>query len=364
MALVSSDRSGRWRGVAVALSICLLLPALSGCSTVGYYTQAVLGQMSLMSKRRSIETVIADPSTDEMVRDKLRLAKRITAFAESSLGLPVEGSYSSYVDTGRRYVVWNVFAAPEFSVRLESFCYPIAGCVSYRGFFDEADAREFGARLAQKNNDVFVGGVAAYSTLGWFDDPILNTFVTRSDTRLAALIFHELAHKAVYVKGDTQFNEGFATAVERAALRRWLEANDEPGAYIAYLERERREQSVVELIVETRDALDRLYGEPLTEAQMRARKAELIDELRDHYRTLAEHWGDNPEYRLWMETEINNAKLGTVLTYNEWVDSFLAILAEESGDVPRFIQRIRGLAKLAPPAREDELKRAASGTGM
>lgn len=359
MGRVSSDRSRRYRNLAIAL---VLLVGASGCSTVGYYTQAVLGQMSLLSKRRSIDAVIDDPSTGEIVREKLLLAKKITAFAESSLGLPVEDSYSSYVDTGRRYVVWNVFAAPEFSVRLESFCYPIAGCVSYRGFFNEADARAFGARLAEDNYDVFIGGVAAYSTLGWFDDPILNTFVRRSDTRLAALIFHELAHKAVYIKGDTRFNEGFATAVERAALRQWLEISGRPNAFEAYVARERREQAVVDLIVETRDALDRLYSEPLDEEQMRARKTGLIANLRDRYRALAADWGEHSEFQLWMETDINNAKLGTVLTYNEWVDSFLAILAEEGGSVPRFIERVRELARLAPAAREEALRRAVSRT--
>jgi predicted aminopeptidase len=344
--------------MAKRLGQAMLIFALAmtgGCSTLGYYTQAVMGQMAILTHRRPIDRVLADPATDDAIRHKLGVSRDVCSFAREELGLPVGDTYSDYVDVGRPYVVWNVFAAPEFSLSLESFCYPIAGCVTYRGFFSEKDARAFAEKMAAKGNDVFVGGVAAYSTLGWFDDPVLNTFLTRSDEKLAALLFHELAHKAVYVPGDTAFNESFATAVERAALRRWFAARAEPEAFAEYLARDAREQQVVRLIKATNERLAVLYEQDLPADVMRAQKRAAIDDLRARYAALRESWGDHDEFKYWMETDINNAKLGTVATYNDWVDSFMALLAQQDGSLPAFIDKVRELGELGKDERDRRL---------
>lgn len=337
-------------GLLVALVV-----ASSGCSTVSYYTQAVVGQMSLLAKRRPIERVIEDPETPADVRAKLSLAREITRFARTELHLPVDGSYSSYADIGRSSVVWNVFAAPEFSLEPESFCYPIAGCVSYRGFFAETAARDFARSLQEDGLDVYVGGVAAYSTLGWFNDPILNTFVTRSDARLAALLFHELAHKVVYIPGDTAFNEGFATTVEHHGLERWLIRRDMPEVYEAWLLQERSDQAVIELIGKTRLALEAIYASDRSTDDMRAEKASAIEELRQGFEELKSEGGDYSRFERWINADINNAKLGTIATYNDWVPAFSRMFADLEYDFARLNARVRELAKLDKSDRDRAL---------
>ena len=323
-----------------------LVAAASGCSTVSYYTQAVVGQMNLIAKRRPIERVIEDPETPPNVRAKLTLAREITRFASTELHLPVDGSYSSYADIGRSSVVWNVFAAPEFSLEPESFCYPIAGCVSYRGFFKEAAARDFARDLQDDGLDVYVGGVAAYSTLGWFNDPILNTFVNRSDARLAALLFHELAHKVVYVPGDTAFNEGFATTVERHGLERWLVSRNTPEVYAAWLLQENSDQAVIKLIGDTRRGLAAIYESDRSNDDKRTEKAGAIEALRQRFEELKSEGGDYSRFENWIRSDINNAKLSTIATYNDWVPAFSRLFADQDHDFARLNARVRELAKL------------------
>ena len=243
----------RWL-MPVLFSVLLI----QGCETVSYYGQAAQGQLSMLAARESVRDLVNDPKTDEKVRSQLKKTVDILAFAER-YGLPVEKSYSQYVDLGRPYVVWNVFAARPYSTNLETHCFPIAGCVGYKGYFKQSAAEVYAAKLKEEGLDVFVGGVAAYSTLGWFNDPLLNTFLFRSDERLAAILFHELAHKVFYVPGDTVFNESYATTVERYLLQRWLEDQDRADLYENYLTSAQRRDSVIELILETRDELAELY---------------------------------------------------------------------------------------------------------
>ena len=282
------------------------------------------------------------------------VAKEVRQFAVG-LGLSVGDSYGEYEDIGRPYVVWNVFAAPEFSLAPKLFCYPIAGCVSYRGFFKEAAARKFAEKLAKQGYDVYVGGVAAYSTLGWFDDPVLSTFVNRSDAELAALLFHELAHKTLYVKDDSRFNESFATAVEQAALKRWLASRGKPGEYASYEVKRVREQQVVDLIEATNKRLEALYESKLARAEMLQKKRDYIEALRKQYETLRQSWGGSDEFAYWMRMPINNAKLATIATYNDWTGSFAALLADEGGDMPKFLQRVKELARLPEAQRNATL---------
>ncbi|XOV87339.1 MAG: aminopeptidase [Pseudomonadota bacterium] len=340
----------------------LLLPGLlvtTGCSTLGFYSQAIAGQMALLAKRRDIEAVIADPATDDVLRQKLTLVEEVRAFAGGELGLPVDETFGSYVDTERDFVVWNVFAAKEFSTWLETFCYPIAGCVSYRGYFSEDRAQAFAESLAAEGLEVFVGGVAAYSTLGWFADPVLNTFVRRDDTRLAALLFHELAHKALYLPGDTRFNESFATALERQALKRWLASKADGTSAVAfqnYLARQKREESVIQLIDGTRQALETLYASEIPDDVKRTRKARLIDGMRASYEQLRLGWAVGNEFQNWMQGDINNARMGTVADYHGWVPAFDALFRSVDGDLVRFVAEAARISRLDAEARAARLQ--------
>ena len=208
----------------------LVLAVVAGCQSLAYYTQAVGGHFDVLSRARPVSDWLADPATPPELRARLETARHIREFASKSLGLPDNGSYLSYASIDRPYVVWNVFAAPELSVEPKLECFPFAGCVSYRGFYSEDDARRHAERLREAGYDVYVGGVPAYSTLGWTDDPLLSTFIRYPDAQLARLVFHELAHQLVYVKNDTTFNESFAVTVEEEGVRRWLEA-ESPGSW-------------------------------------------------------------------------------------------------------------------------------------
>jgi len=348
-----------------SLTLVALLCTLASCSSLNFYTQAVTGQMQLLWNRRSIDVVLADPEVRSEVKDKLILARDVLTFAEEQLGLPVEDSYSSYVDTGKKYVVWNVFAAEEFSAELQTFCYPIAGCVSYRGFFEEAAARDFATGLEQKGYEIFVGGVAAYSTLGWFNDPLLNTFLNRSDEKLAALLFHELAHKVIYVPGDTRFNESFATAVERIALSRWLASRNQPHAFDMHLAAQARSQAVIRLIGATRDQLREIYRSDDPDEKKREAKHRAIAELQADYQILRDNWRDREarftEFEFWMQGDVNNARLGTVADYHDLVPLFEKVYAGNGEDLASFFKTCHELTSLAVDERVNRLEALAAG---
>lgn len=345
-----------FRRTIIAQSLLLWAILLSGCETVHFYTQATAGQIRILSSRRPVEEVIHDPGTSQEVRRKLELVSSIRAFAEDRLDLPVQDAYASYVETGQSYVVWNVFAAPELSLEMKTFCFPVAGCVNYKGFFKEADARDAAAALRRGGYDVYVGGVVAYSTLGWFDDPIMDTFLRRNDTRLAALLFHELAHKAVYVPGDTSFNEGFATALERYALKQWLSHRGNREAYAEYEAAELRRQQVIDLIRKARDRLVDLYGRDLDTDTTRQRKHEIIEALREDYRQLRQSWDGHTEFQTWMTGNVNNAAIGAVGAYQDRVPAFETILRRLEFDIPAFVEECRELAAMDEAERERAMR--------
>jgi predicted aminopeptidase len=332
----------------ILVSICLLL---AGCESISYYSQAVLGQLSILSKREAIEDVIADKRSSPELKNKLSTILDIRSFAESELLLPVANNYESYVDVGRPFVVWNVFAAPEFSMTPLNWCYPVAGCVSYRGYFAEADAQRYATKLEEDGLDVYVGGVSAYSTLGWFSDPVLSTIINRDDYQLAALLFHELAHQLVYIPGDTEFNESFATTMEREGLRRWLAANNVDVAesrnivQLAELNTQRREEFVA-LVQAAVSELEVIYaGGSLPELKRQA-KAEVFNNMQRDYAALKSSWGGYDAYDAWMSRELNNAQLTTVATYFNWVPAFEQILADNDHDLSQFYAEISTLADL------------------
>jgi len=340
--------------------VVLLAASLAACNTVYFYGQAVTGQLNILAKRESIEKMLDDPETDTNLRTRLETILAIRAFAEAELALPVKNNFATYADVGSPYVVWNVFAAPEFSLNVKNWCYPIAGCVSYRGYFSEEGARNYADDLAADDLDVWVGGVAAYSTLGWFADSVLNTVINRDDYRLAALIFHELAHQVVYVPGDTQFNESFATAVEMEGLKRWLEvsrdtADAQAVVEHAVMEKAYREQFVA-LVQSYQPKLHDLYDSSLDPAAMRAGKAALFDALRKDYAGLKAGWNGYSAYDAWFAEEINNAKINTVATYFNHVPAFDVLLAQAHGDLPAFYARVEELGKMPRVDRHDLLE--------
>ena len=335
----------------------LLFPLLlsAGCGSVSYLTQAVMGQGEILARRQPVEELLADERTPAMLRRQLQAVQEIRRFAIGKLGLPDNGSYTTYSDLGRPYAVWNVVAAPEFSVEPRRWCFPVAGCVFYRGYFSREAAERAAARLREEGDDVFVGGVTAYSTLGWFDDPVLSTFVGQPEAQLAALIFHELAHQVVYVKGDTTFNESFAAMVEEEGVRRWLLRREEWEALRRYAERAGARRRTQELLLSYRERLARLYGrEGLAPAEMRRRKAEILAELRQVWRDLRAGGGGGPVLEGWFRSP-NNALLATVSAYAGLVPAFRELLREEGDDLPRFYRRVGEIAALPPEARHRAL---------
>ena len=339
----------KWLRLGSLLGVLVLI---SSCASVSYYGQAVKGQLSLLAARTPVTKVLNDDSTPQALKLQLEKSQNILAFAAEN-GLPVESSYQSYVDLERPFVVWNVFAAPTDSVSLIQHCFPIAGCVGYKGYFAEADAQAFAAELEASGYDVLVAGVAAYSTLGWFDDPLLNTFIFRDDARLAAVLFHELAHKVLYLEGDTVFNESFATAVEHHLLKAWLASRDQDVFYDAYIAAGARRAVVIELILETRHKLDVLYQSNVSPEQKLNLKAEVIAGLKSQYRDLRSRWSAGSEFSFWIEQDLNNAHLAAIGAYQSQVPGFTRLL-ESSANLDDFFAAAQRLAE-QPKADRDQM---------
>jgi predicted aminopeptidase len=344
-----------------ALLLSFSLALVAGCQSTGYYTQAVNGQFELLNAARPVDEWLADPATGAPLRERLETARRIRAFATRELGLPDNRSYTRYAQLDRRYVLWNVFAAPEFSVEARQECFFIAGCVAYQGFFAEADARTRAAALRDEGYDVFVAGVPAYSTLGWFDDPLVSTFIRYPDAELARLMFHELAHQVVYVQDDSAFNESFAAAVEEEGLRRWL-AHEGRAAELPAVERVRTRRREFGLLIEqTRERLRELYREPLPAQARRERKRAEFERLRERYAALKTSWGSFAGYDRFFRDEPNNALLVAFSTYARWVPAFEQLLARANGDLPKFYRAVRELAYLPEAERSARLAAMTEG---
>ena len=340
-------------GVKAAL-FALLAIVLVSCETVGYYSQAARGQLTIVFAREDIQHLIERPDLSQELAGKFAKVMDIREFAESELGLPVGGNYSSYVDVEREHVVWNVFAAPEFSVDPVNWCYPIAGCVAYRGYFSEKSALSYAAKLEEDGFDVYTGGVDAYSTLGWFEDSLLSTVLNRADYQLAGLIFHELAHQLVYLPGDTTFNESFATAVEREGVRRWLAKSNKDFNIDAALLDYDRQQQFVDLVGGYRDRFESLYQLEINESSMRSQKLELQQTLREEYAVLKQQWQGYEGYDGWFSRSLNNAQLSTVASYNDLLPFFAAVFEQSNQDFSTFYAEVSRLADL-PEQERDEL---------
>lgn len=313
-----------------------LMLVLSGCGEIQYLAQAAQGQLDLLGRARPVAEVRADPTTPPETRRKLALVEEVRTFALTELGLPDRGAYRNFVDVGRPFVVWNVFRAPEFGVELLTSCFPVAGCVGYRGYFREASARAYAQARRAAGEDVRVSGVTAYSTLGYLRDPVLSTMLAYPDPTLIRTVIHELAHPAVYVPGDTVYNESFATTVEEEGWRRWLAARGTPELAEADRRARERAEAFETLLLETRAELQTLYAQPLAPEEMRTRKAAVLSDLQERYAALKASWGGYTGYDAWFAAGVNNAALASVAAYAALVPDFRAALTRVGGDLPAF----------------------------
>lgn len=327
--------------------VCLLI----ACTDAGYYVQCARGHLDVMSRCRPIGDLLADPAIPENRRARLDKIQAARDFASVSLGLPDNGSYRKFADLERPYVVWNVVAAPEFSLQARQWCFPVAGCVRYRGYFDEAAARGEAVRLTGQGYETDVYGVQAYSTLNWFDDPVLNTFLDGPELHSVALVFHELAHQVVYVGDDSRFNEAFARTVELEGVRRWLGQSGTVEEWQQYRERAERSVQFQKLLQQLRERLAALYERSLSAEEMRSAKQAIHKEFTHEYADLKASWGGYAGYDPWLARGLNNARLAALATYYDLVPAFQGLLAAKGGDLPAFYRQVRELASLPTAER-------------
>ena len=367
----------RRRKWLLALSLAIVLGAVSGCRTIGFYSQAIKGQYQIFAHQKVIDDLIADPQTPEALRKQLQLVAQLRVFAKDQLKLPVDGHYRKYVDVHRPYVVWNVQAAPQYSLQPRTWWYPLVGSLEYRGYFSESGATNYAKRFAKRGDDVYVDGVEAYSTLGWFKDPILNTFIDRSEPELAEVIFHELGHQRVFARGDTDFNEAYATTVGQEGARRWLRASGKTNLMERYETALRRNGEFVHLIMSTREELEKVYGDtldkdgkvqaaktpPLPPAQLKVEKARVFAELHANYAKLKLSWGGYAGYDDWFAREMNNAQLNTIANYYDFLPAFQRVLELNGGDMEKFYVEVERLSKMDKDERHQRLRDLAKGDG-
>jgi predicted aminopeptidase len=342
------------------LPLLLLALALSACYEPGYYLQAVRGHLQLIDQRRPIAELLADPATPEALKTRLRLVATLRDFASHELALPENDSFSAYTAIDRPAAVWNVVATPEFSLTPRTWCFPVAGCVPYRGYFARTDADAFAATLRAAGDDTSVYAVPAYSTLGWFDDPVLSSFIDWPEIALAALLFHELAHQQLYLPGDAPFAEAFATVVEEEGVRRWLLRSGAEAQARYDVQRQRRREFKA-LVQQTRGELLRLYASGRPANEMRTAKAELFALLQTRYAAQRAAWGGYAGYDRWFAEELNNARFAATDTYEALLPALRALLRRERDDLLAFYQTAAQLAALEPAAREEQLERLAAG---
>ena len=357
--------------------LCFAALLAGGCQTASYYSQAIHGQCQIGSRQRPIKKLLADATTSDRLKRQLALVLELRAFAAAQLGLPANGHYLKYADLERPFAVWNVYAAPEFSVEAKSWWYPVVGRLEYQGYFKEGRARRYAEKLAQRGYDVYVGGVQAYSTLGWFRDPVLNTFIYDSEPELAELLFHELAHQRVFAAGDTDFNEAFATAVAEEGVRRWLQSRTDPARYQAFLANQRLEEQRAQLALRARAELEKLYATAAAQAkaladanpkdsdstdskeELRQQKQRLLEKLRADCQSLEQHRDYRADPVDWRAVTLNNAFLNSVDTYYRFLPAFRRLLEQQQGDLAGFYQEVRALAKLKKEARHRRLEASA-----
>jgi predicted aminopeptidase len=343
----------------------LLVLCLCGCAGPGYYLQALSGQHKLMRSRQDIQTLLQDPATPPELATHLEHAEQIRSYAMDVLDLPAGGSYTSYVEVEGEALVWNVVATGEFSLDPKRWCFPVAGCVPYRGYFDQRKAREFAAKLARKGMDVLVSPSPAYSSLGWFNDPLLSTMFSPSDVRLAAYLFHELAHQRLYVKNDSTFNEGYADFVEDAGVRSWLAANQREDELHQWLQLQEAGKDFTGLVGATRKRLARLYASDEPENAMRVQKSAIFESFEEDYRKLSdEKWRGTRYYAAWFREPLNNARLALYNTYEGSHCAFQRLWEKSSGDWRKFHHLAEQKSRLPAAERSEWLRQPCAITAI
>lgn len=327
----------------IAISLLLLLLCTS-CGEFKYYSQAIRGHVKIMKGRQSIEKLLTLDATSKVSKQQLKEILAIRTFASKVLYLPDNNSYKSFTELKRDYVVWNVFAAAEFSTDLLTWCFPVTGCLPYRGYFDRDAALDYANQLERRGHDVYVGGVSAYSTLGWFADPVLNTMLGHGMTWAARIIFHELAHQKLYIQNDTELNEAFADTVGMIGVKTWLRINHQETEYKSFNEKLLREADFHTLIREFRDEYKILYASDMPDNEKRKGKQELHRDMYRKYQLLKIKWGGNDEYDAWFREGPNNARLGTITTYRDLVPQLESVYLANDGDIQKFYETVQSLS--------------------
>ncbi|MDH5600098.1 MAG: aminopeptidase [Gammaproteobacteria bacterium] len=318
------------------------------------------GHNELMEKQKPVNEILANNETKPRLRALLVSSQKIRDFASKSLHLPNNDSYRSYADLKRPFAVWNVVAANEFAVEAKKWCFLVVGCLSYRGYFSKDDALAYANELKKEGYDVYVAGANAYSTLGWFDDPLLNTMMYKSEARRAGIIFHELAHQQVYIDNDSGFNEAFATTVEQEGVRRWLISRGKQESYQQYLDDKKRDMELNLLLKQTRQRLKAVYQRKLDDEEKRAAKKIVFKQMQEKYQHLKKSWGGYNAYDKWMKQELNNAHLLLIATYHDLVPMFQTMLSKEKHDLKNFYTAVEQLGSLDKLQRTKKLNSIAT----
>ena len=335
------------------MALLLISATISACSGPSYYMQAISGQLKIMRARQDTHSLLENPDTSPELADQLETARQIIIFAETTLDLPANGSYASYVDLDTDAIAWNVVATKEFSLQPKKWCFPVAGCLPYRGYFKEAKADHSAAKLGKKGMDVFVSPAAAYSTLGKMKDPLLSTMFTGQNVRLAAYLFHELAHQRLYIKDDGRFNENYASFVEKAGVRSWLESKNQKDELLRWQDLNSVEDDFADLVRQVRDELDKLYTAANSETYMRKQKADILLGLTERYKKMVhKHWQGHDYYAAWFEKPVNNARLALFSTYEGGQCAFQGLMDKADGNIHKFHNLAENQAKLPKDERD------------
>ncbi len=342
----------RWLVRLLTISFVL---SSTGCAKLSYYAQATQGQLGLVASAKPIDQWLADPNVSDQLKQRLTRTQQIRKFAVQELDLPDNGSYTRYAELNRPYVVWNVIATPELSMKPVQWCFPIAGCVDYRGYYRKEDAQRFAQELRGQGYEVRVSGVPAYSTLGWFNDPVLSTFIAYPEAEVARMLFHELAHQVAYAPGDTPFNESFATTVESIGVEQWLDKHGNPDSRERYRQFRQRKRDFIDLLTQHRQRLEEVFATDISDDEKRNQKALVITSLKQAYHQIRdEKWGGYSGYDQWFNEPITNAHFVLVATYEELVPAFQALHAK-SGSMKKFYANVQAMAKQDKARRRERL---------
>jgi predicted aminopeptidase len=343
------------RRLLLSILTTSLVLSSTGCAQLSYYAQATQGQLGLVASARPIGEWLADPKVSDQLKRRLSRTQEIRRFAVQALDLPDNGSYTRYAELNRPYVVWNVIATPELSMKPVQWCFPVAGCVNYRGYYRKEDAERFAHELRSQGHEVRVSGVPAYSTLGWFNDPVLSTFIAYPEAEVARMLFHELAHQVAYAPGDTTFNESFATTVESIGVEQWLDKHGTSESRGRYYEFRQRKRDFIQLLAQHRERLEQVYASDISNDEKRLQKALVLTSLKQSYHQLkSEKWNGYTGYDPWFNDPITNAHFVLVATYEELVPAF-QVLYTRSGDLKKFYANVKAIAKQDKARRRERL---------